>query len=111
MGSWILTGNLGSTTNTSSSHLCVDSDNDIDNFLTKFWTLENVDIAIINMSNEDKHCEYFLYIYTYRDETGRLIVRIPFKENVAEFGSSREIAKHRFVQFSNKIIKKPRLTT
>lgn len=80
----------------------------IDHFLTRFWEVESVP-HVRHRSDEEQLCENLFVANTTRDETGRYVVRIPFKTNAAKLGDSRSIAVRRLLQMEARFAKKPEL--
>ncbi|GJQ79142.1 hypothetical protein Trydic_g5395 [Trypoxylus dichotomus] len=58
--------------------------------------MDEVDITQPTLTSEEQYCEdSFKKIITIGDD-GKFIVKIPFTDNLAEIGDSREIAERRF---------------
>ena len=59
----------------------------LDSQLQNFWRLEEVpDIG--NQTEEEMECKNFFDQTTYRDETGRFVVKLPFKQSIGVRGNS-----------------------
>ncbi|KAJ6649476.1 hypothetical protein Bhyg_04712 [Pseudolycoriella hygida] len=59
-----------------------------------FWEIEHVDVKNI-LDPDDQFCEEYFRSTYYRDETGRFVVRLPFKPgfgNYIHLGNSRDMA-------------------
>jgi len=56
-----------------------------------------------NLSPNEKLCETFFVDTTFRDKTGRFVVKLPFKENPETLGDSKEIAKKRFMMLEQRL--------
>jgi hypothetical protein len=69
----------------------------LDNLLQRFWNLEEVPRRKLTTS-EEKDCEEIFEATHYRDESGRYVVQLPFKEATPDFGSSRKKAVQRLKQ-------------
>lgn len=80
----------------------------INELLTKFWEVEEVPRQRVR-SAEQLLCEQTFTANTRRDENGRYIVRIPFKPDAPELGSSRPIALKRLLQMEARFTKSPEL--
>lgn len=79
-----------------------------DNIIVKFWELEELSKTKI-LSESEKICEDYFTKTVKRDESGRFVVKIPFKPNLKMLGSSQEIAKRRFELLERKLIKNSEL--
>lgn len=96
---WLLSGKV-KLTNSIPLHLTGNVTDDEMNFekfsqqLQSFWEIENVGPGNV-LDLDDQLCEeYFLATY-YRDESGRFVVRLPFKSgfrNYIRLGNSRNVA-------------------
>jgi hypothetical protein len=96
---WLVAGNLGAPTQTAVVHY---ADCDLDARLQKFWELESLPQTPI-LTKEEQKCEEHFLTTTTRDETGRFIVKLPYKENELTLGPSREIAVRRLHQLEKRL--------
>lgn len=63
--------------------------------LTKFWELEEVpESSNESLTVEEMECENHFQATHSRDESGRYIVRLPFKSSSQELGASRHVAQN-----------------
>ncbi|XP_055543114.1 uncharacterized protein LOC129728688 [Wyeomyia smithii] len=63
------------------------------------------------MSTAELACEaHFLFTYQ-RNETGRFIVKLPFKENLSQLGNCRSVALKRCLMLEKRLIRNPELQT
>ncbi|KAJ8912989.1 hypothetical protein NQ315_000047 [Exocentrus adspersus] len=69
--------------------------------LAAFWKVEVLAPKLLN--TEEAQCEELFLKTTSRDNIGRFIVRLPFKENIYNLGDSYNIAKRRFLHLENKL--------
>ncbi|CAH0714376.1 unnamed protein product, partial [Brenthis ino] len=105
---WILTG-----TNRLQSHAAniVSMHVQSDDFLKSFWEIENE--PKLNqkiMSEEEKRCEEIYAATTTRDETGRYIVKLPFRDdNPTCQGQTREAALRRFLKLEQQLARNENL--
>lgn len=77
--------------------------------MTKFWELEEVHEEK-PLSPEDRFCERLYKETTYRDDTGRFVVALPFKPEFPKsliLGHSRNIALAQFLRNEAKLLKTP----
>ncbi|XP_023246986.1 uncharacterized protein LOC106638279 [Copidosoma floridanum] len=89
---WILTGPVDIN---SESHSTVHAhpirvDESLDTLIVKFWEIEEVPDTKV-LSRDDEYCNEFFQRTTKRDQSGRFIVRLPFRSN-ALLRDSKEIA-------------------
>ena len=105
---WVLSGPVRASQpqlTLQSFHACCE----LEKIVKKFWSFESVPDKK-GLSVEEKACEtHFLRTFT-RDDTGRFIVRLPFKE-CTPLGDSRKIALRRWFQCEQKLSKQPELRT
>lgn len=69
--------------------------NSLDQIIKSFWELDSFQNKTFYSADEQRAEENYKETFT-RNETGRYIVSLPFKENVTELGSSRKTAVQRF---------------
>lgn len=99
---WILTGFL--TTNYESKpQICnLITNEQLHKSLTKFWETEQVPQHKV-LSDEEQYCENYFRETTTRDEEGRFIVRLPFKQNETKIlGESQTNSVKRFQSLENR---------
>lgn len=63
--------------------------------LERLWEMDRIGIESSRTVEEELVEKHFMDTH-YRDENGRFVVRIPFKQDVSGVGSSRRIALKRF---------------
>lgn len=110
---WIIAGSTGKTTNQTKSVNChslviSENQNDLDNSITRFWQIEELNNKIPKSTSEE-YCENHFIKNVRRAQSGQFIVKIPLKENVAKLGRSKELAKNRFFAQERKLMKNPTL--
>lgn len=113
---WILSGVVG-TENLEdiNSYPCITvmhSNVQTDDFLRKFWELEAEPSGTEKiLSKEETECENIFTNTTKRDETGRYIVRLPFRDGnqSCKDGESRFIAEKRLKSLEFKLSKNDKL--
>ncbi|XP_050293693.1 uncharacterized protein LOC126734196 [Anthonomus grandis grandis] len=106
---WVVAGkltltdkNLGKTISCLS---LIESEKPLDDTLTKFWEIEEVKLSKEKFTEEERYCEDFFEKTVKRDATGRYVVKIPFKQEIENLGSSRDKALHRFDLLEGKLSK------
>lgn len=99
---WVLTG-TGESQNSqvnitqSCQMVC-----DLDETLKKFWELEEVN-ACNPYTNDESECERIFQETTKRDETGKFIVNIPFKNTSLRLGNSYKQAIQRYMNLEKRL--------
>lgn len=107
---WVVAGPVPETNNKSKvSHFCTNfhtRDNEVDfrleNMISKFWRLEEVEKAY-PYTIEERACKNYFNRTVTRDQTGRFVVHLPFRDNVLRLGSSYEIAKRRLISLEKRL--------
>ncbi|XP_076230267.1 uncharacterized protein LOC143176322 [Nomia melanderi] len=79
---------------------------DLQSQLEKFWMIEEINPQETRALDE---CEAHFRKTTRRTTDGRYIVRIPFKDNIADLGESRHQAERRLYALERKLSKTPQL--
>jgi thymidylate synthase len=79
---------------------------DLDNLLQRFWNLKEVPSRKL-MTSEEKDCEKYFEATHYRDESGRYVVQLSFKEATPDLGSSRKKAVQRLKQMETFLNRSP----
>ena len=77
--------------------------------LQRFWELDEVQGPETSWSSTERQCEELFDTTTMRDDSGKFVVRLLFKENTMLLGSSHELAKRRFFALERKLQKHPQL--
>ncbi|XP_050543053.1 uncharacterized protein LOC126906529 [Daktulosphaira vitifoliae] len=102
---WVVSGPIPEriynnlNTNSKSFHVSEKCDNcsdRLEGLLTKFWKLESIEKEYPFTLEENNCKEIFDHTVT-RDETGRFIVKLPFRNQPTGLGGSYEIAKRRLL--------------
>ncbi|KAL0858718.1 hypothetical protein ABMA27_011195 [Loxostege sticticalis] len=95
---WIISGTVTGLHDQSNSVVVMHSIMEDNEALKRFWELENEpkDKSENQMNEEELKCEELYRNTVKRDETGRYIVKIPFKVDKPQVRGSLEIAKKRF---------------
>ncbi|XP_073811694.1 uncharacterized protein [Musca autumnalis] len=105
---WVLTGPipLSSPSSTVVSNFCEIS---LDKEIRRFWEVENGTRKKFT-SNSDKSCEELFVSTTTRNEDGRYVVRLPFKEGFPDkifLGQSRPSAVSQFLRNESRLLRNP----
>nr|XP_012152116.1 PREDICTED: uncharacterized protein LOC105664028 [Megachile rotundata] len=105
---WIIAGNI--CLNSPRKLVCnLVKNQDLDNQLERFWKLEHCFIPTNSTTKTKDYSEQHFIQSAKRDETGRFIVSIPFKNNVSELGDSLKGAEKRVYAMERKLSKNPEL--
>lgn len=107
---WLLSGTIHSKVDQSSHNLTVSTTLiEVDQLLRKFWETEEYKPNEKPLSLLDKQCEEHYKQTHTRQEDGRYIVRLPFKDNHEEnLGDSRQIALNRLHHMEKRFAHKPK---
>lgn len=70
--------------------------------IKRFWEIEAIP-EVTAMKKEDRLAESIFLSTHYRDESGRYIVRLPFREGGPILGNSRKIAMKQFLKLEERI--------
>lgn len=98
---WIISGPIMS--NNKQTIACHNSTTlDLNNAISKFWEIENYETKI-NLSPLKQQCENHFKSTFKRDDTGRFIVKLPFKNNNFQLGDSFTQARNRFLNLEKKL--------
>lgn len=82
----------------------------MDRLLERLWQQDQIPVAP-KLTKEQQAVEnHYLENFT-RDSTGRFTVRMPLKENIVCFGSSRDASLKRFMYLERKFRREPRKKT
>ncbi|XP_018367943.1 PREDICTED: uncharacterized protein LOC108764289 [Trachymyrmex cornetzi] len=102
---WIVSGPVKDTITTRTARgFHVTLDEDLPNLLRKFWALEEPpSTRVSRLSLADQDCEdHFKSTYS-RDEQGRYIVKLPFKESIDKLGESHNRALRLAMKLRNRL--------
>ncbi|XP_062704228.1 uncharacterized protein LOC134286610 [Aedes albopictus] len=79
---------------------------DTSDLIEKFWAVEEVVGSFPSTTEEQQVEDHFVDTHR-RDETGRFVVRLPFRETVAELGDNRALALKRFFLLERRLQRHP----
>lgn len=106
---WILSGKIRKTSNNLQIVSLV-SNTQIEKQLEMFWDVEDVkETHERKFTEEEQRCEDFFQKTHERDETGRFITRLPFREDNVTFGRSKHIAMATLLQLEKRFKRNPEL--
>lgn len=78
----------------------------LENCMNRFLELEDVPNAA-SFSKDEQECENIYRETTKRDESGRYVVNLPFKNYSSELGDSMQASKRRFLSLERKLLANP----
>lgn len=74
--------------------------------LTKFWEIEEIP-SVKHLSSVEKACEKHFIETSFRDPSGRYVVRLPFNDKKYELGDSYQTAKKRLYSLERRLNQNP----
>ncbi|XP_037945081.1 uncharacterized protein LOC119677696 [Teleopsis dalmanni] len=89
--------------------IATESEQGLDNLLTKFWQLDEVASHDRQLTNIEKKCEAAFNQNTQQNNEGRFIVKIPFTDDASALGESKQMALNRFLKLEQRLNKQPSL--
>nr|CAH7763987.1 unnamed protein product [Callosobruchus chinensis] len=97
---WVIAGfyNNDEVTTKSSCHV-----SSIQQTLSKFWDVEEINAPHRPRSTEEQLCEKHYTDNLTTSPEGKYVVAIPFKGAVSTLGDSRDVAEKRFIQLEKKL--------
>ena len=75
---------------------------DLSQQIARFWLIEDATASGLKNS-ENVDCENHYVKNTFRNNSGRYVVRLPFRTSDRDFGDSRSIARRRFQSLRKKL--------
>ncbi|XP_076285433.1 uncharacterized protein LOC143218312 [Lasioglossum baleicum] len=96
---WVV---VGGTTDSAENRVISCNLAELKEQIAKFWLIENVDAETSKLSVESL-CETHYSENTTRTESGRYVVRLPFRAGDRDFGDMRQIALRRFHSLQRKL--------
>lgn len=84
------------------------SNTDLTTVVERFWQLDEVPKEKIR-SSEQEECERFFMKTHGRTPTGRYVVKMPLRSDIAELGSSKQVALRRFYALERRLEREPEL--
>ncbi|XP_050338216.1 uncharacterized protein LOC126764587 [Bactrocera neohumeralis] len=104
---WVVSGRYQSKHYTPSRSCLLFREDSIDANMQRLWELETVDCKPNPISSDHRICERHFMATTHQDTTGRIIVRLPFKDNPAALGASYDITRRRFLAIERRLSHSP----
>ncbi|XP_075170134.1 uncharacterized protein LOC142242443 [Haematobia irritans] len=101
---WIVTGkyNAARDNNFNLSYL-LSTEEEININLEHLWKIEEINDNVSEFTPEQMECEKFFQNTVSRESSGRIVVRLPFKEPSNSLGASRNTALQRFASLERRL--------
>ncbi|XP_058817557.1 uncharacterized protein LOC131680860 [Topomyia yanbarensis] len=103
---WVVAGDIEDASTI--QHCLVATTDPISDLLRQFWELEEL-LDSASQPTEEDECEKMFQSNHHRDETGRYVVSLPFRESVRELRDNRSLAMRRFLSLERRFRKDPEL--
>jgi transposase InsO family protein len=112
---WVVVGAPHSTTSASRQRVTVQhtatasaATTSTDTLLRQFWEVEDVPTCT-KLTEEEARCKEHFETTTTRDDSGRIVVSLPFKTEPPPLGDSFQSAQKRFMQLERRLEANPQL--
>ena len=103
---WVVSGRYEKRCSSSnSSTFIMTTESSLDENLQRLWKLEDLSETVSVRTSEQENCELLFIDTVKRDTAGRIVVRLPFKGNPNELGSSYQIALRRFLSQERRLLR------
>lgn len=103
---WVLAGRCLDTENSVSSS-CFSIVMDVDESLRRFWEIEAIP-SCLRLTDEEQQCEDWFVSTTTRAPDGRFIIKLPFRKQAINLGSSRQAAITQLIAMERRFKRDPR---
>lgn len=101
---WIVGGNMETNTNVQRQRCYFTvKENPLDLLVERFWEVEDCKMAKSELTEEERLCEEHFRNTVTQEPTGRIQVRLPFKESPSALGESYSNALRRFKSLERKL--------
>lgn len=105
---WIVAGKVEtSTTNKATCGICTSKD--LDETISRFWDAEEISEHNTELTEDELRCEAHFLQHTFRDQTGRFVVKLPLKDHPSVLTDSKGLAYERFKNIERRLEKNPSL--
>ncbi|XP_062714536.1 uncharacterized protein LOC134291166 [Aedes albopictus] len=105
---WLVGGKLLDCSSNLVLNSCAVRVDPVEELVQKFWEVEGVSSELV-LSSEEEQCESQFASTHRRDDSGRLIVHLPLKDNASQLSDSRTMALRRFFMLESKLQRHPDL--
>ncbi|XP_036341076.1 uncharacterized protein LOC118750467 [Rhagoletis pomonella] len=99
---WVVSGRCQTGSTTSHSY-SISMDEVINNNIERLWRIEEVNTSVDIYTPEQRSCEEAFKNTVHRQPDGRVVVRLPFKDDIGLLGHSYEIARKRFEALEHRL--------
>ncbi|XP_035227314.1 uncharacterized protein LOC118199533 [Stegodyphus dumicola] len=104
---WIISGNtITDDSNLTNTFTVNNLQLNTNELVERFWSLDSIP-EVKRISSEDKKCEEFFKTTHFRDQNGRYVVKLPFKDNPSRLGNSKDLALQRFKSLERNLLRSP----
>ncbi|XP_017471839.1 PREDICTED: uncharacterized protein LOC108363089 [Rhagoletis zephyria] len=80
-------------------------DEKLNSLVERFWEMEQLSTKSTFLTDEEAECERIFRESVRRDDSGKFVVKIPFKNNVDKLGDSFYTAERRFLALERRLNK------
>lgn len=105
---WVVAGKITNEEPIIQTISCNLSLSTIHSDLSRFWEIEEIPETKI-LSSEEAEAERHFLDNTYRDDTGRYVVKLPFNDKLHKLGSTFNIARRQFLALERRFAKHPHM--
>ncbi|XP_036320232.1 uncharacterized protein LOC118734631 [Rhagoletis pomonella] len=85
------------------------NESSIDENLQRLWKLEAISTPTKSIQPEHRMCEEIFMKTVRQDNTGRIIVSMPFKDDPICLGDSFDVARRRFLALERRLLRSPEI--
>ncbi|XP_017470097.1 PREDICTED: uncharacterized protein LOC108361846 isoform X2 [Rhagoletis zephyria] len=108
---WVVSGRYRASSNTLNTKCLLACEESIDSRLEKLWQIEEVTSKADMWTREQHSCEKLYNNTVTRSPNGRIVVKLPFKDDPACLGESYTTALRRFSAQERRLLRSPNLRT
>ncbi|XP_036334494.1 uncharacterized protein LOC118745065 [Rhagoletis pomonella] len=103
---WVVSGRCDARSTTPHSY-ALSLDESINQNVERLWRIEDVRTPADTYTPEQRKCEEIFITTVRRQNDGRIVVRLPFKDNPCLLGRSYETARRRFEALERRLSRTP----
>lgn len=105
---WVVAGAQGEMDSEEAIVMCLSSEERLDQQIQRFFDQEEVPETTVSTNEERAVEEHFRQTFR-REEDGRFVVQLPFRDNIKLLGDSRQLAMKRFFLLEKRLSKNPEM--
>ncbi|XP_036320220.1 uncharacterized protein LOC118734620 [Rhagoletis pomonella] len=106
---WVVSGRLRNERNVTASSCLLSNESSIDENLQRLWKLEAISTPTKSIQPEHRICEEIFMKTVRQDNTGCIIVSMPFKDDPICLGDSFDVARRRFLALERRLLSSPEI--